>query len=56
MNGNIVTTDGYWDCECASDYIHCKAETLYCNKCKQHENEMPDARLEEILTRENVNR
>jgi len=47
--GNFVTTDGYWDCGCDSDYIRCKADTLYCPKCKQHENEMPDSRLEEVL-------
>ena len=46
-NGNI-TSDHYWDCECDEDYIHYKGNTVHCNKCDRHENDMPDSRLIEV--------
>ena len=49
--GDIVTVYDYWDCECDKDYIHYKGNTTYCNRCKRHEYEMPDSRLEEVLER-----
>ena len=45
---NPLASD-YWDCECDKDYIHHKGNTTYCDRCKRHEDEMPDSRLEEVL-------
>ena len=43
-----ITSDHYWDCECDEDYIHYKGNTVHCNKCDRHENDMPDSRLIEV--------
>jgi len=48
--GDIVTIEAFWDCECDyPDHIHYKRDTLYCDKCKSYEDEMPDSRLIEVL-------
>ena len=43
-----ITSDHYWDCECDEDFIHYKGNTVHCNKCDRHENDMPDSRLIEV--------
>ena len=50
ININTTTIEAFWDCECDyPDHIHYKRDTLYCDKCKSHEDEMPDSRLIEVL-------
>lgn len=44
----IITTDNYWDCECKSHYIHPKT-TLICPRCGADQEEMPDARINELF-------
>ena len=46
---SIVKTDpNYWDCECDSNYIHKKSESLSCPVCKMTEDECSDSRPNEI--------
>lgn len=42
------TNDDYWDCECESDYIHLKSETLICLKCGAVEEDSPDSMTSEV--------
>lgn len=46
----IHTTPDYWDCECETNYIHSKSETV-CDKCGATREESPDARVEEVFLR-----
>ena len=43
-----MTNPKYWDCACDHNYIHRKSERLQCTYCGATEDEMPDARTEEI--------
>ena len=47
MIKDIQTTDHYWDCECVWDYIHPKSQK-FCIECGQHQDDMPDSRIEEV--------
>jgi hypothetical protein len=44
----LVTIEDYWDCECRKEYIHPKYQTT-CTRCGEHQNDMPDSRLEEVI-------
>ena len=45
----IVKTDSrYWDCECETNYIHLKTNTLSCSVCGMTEDECSDSRPNEI--------
>ena len=46
--GGLMTDPKYWDCACKDNYIHRKSERLQCTYCGATEDEMPDARTEEI--------
>lgn len=43
-----VTTE-FWDCECEYDFIHDKRVGNYCPKCKSHEEDQPDSRVNELF-------
>ena len=46
----IITTEDYWDCECVGtteEYIHPKSQTM-CVECGQHQDDMPDSRIDEV--------
>ena len=45
---DTITTDHYWDCECATDYIHPKAEPT-CSLCGANAQDAPSARLREVI-------
>lgn len=45
----MVLHPDYWDCECERDYIHRKRQGNYCPWCQSHLEDMPDARLHELL-------
>ena len=42
----LVST--HWECECEEDFVHLKAEKVYCDLCESNERESPDARLESV--------
>jgi len=45
-----LTTEEFWDCECVGnviDFIHPKAQTM-CTECGQHQDDMPDSRIDEV--------
>ena len=45
--GNITLASDFWDCECEKDYIHHKSQQK-CRKCGAIEEDMPDARANEL--------
>jgi hypothetical protein len=47
-DGDIITTDQYWDCECEHNFIHPK-ECPICFKCGAIKEEQPDSRVNEVL-------
>ena len=44
----VETNPNYWDCECETNFIHAKAQTLACSLCGMTEDESPDSRVNEI--------
>ena len=44
----VKTDDRYWDCECETNFIHLKANTLSCSICGMSEDECSDSRPSEI--------
>jgi hypothetical protein len=46
--GDVITVDGFWDCECDNNYIH-RAEEQECQICNCKAEDQPDSRLPEIL-------
>jgi len=44
----VKTDDRYWDCECETNYIHLKKNTLSCSVCGMTEDECSDSRPNEI--------
>jgi len=44
----VETNPNYWDCECETNFIHAKAQTLACSLCGMTEDESPDSRPNEI--------
>ena len=44
----VKTDPRYWDCECETNYIHLKTNTLSCSVCGMTEYESPDSRPNEI--------
>ena len=50
MLKDVQTTEDYWDCECVGmpdEYIHPKSQLL-CIECGQHQDDMPDSRIDEV--------
>jgi len=47
--GDIQTTPLMWECECdnVQDYLHMKNEQR-CPRCGAHQEDCPDARIEDI--------
>lgn len=43
-----MTSEEYWDCECANDFIHNKTNGNFCTICGVYEDESPDSRQDEI--------
>ena len=43
----IETTEKYWDCECAQNYIHLKSKAE-CLICGARHDEQPDSRVNEV--------
>lgn len=55
MIKDIQTTENYWDCECVGmpeEYIHPKSQIL-CTECGQHQDDMPDSRIDEVAQMNN---
>jgi hypothetical protein len=50
----VETNPNYWDCECETNFIHAKAQTLACSLCGMTEDESPDSRVNEIKENEDV--
>lgn len=50
---NLVTVEGFWECECSHDYIHPDYPVFNdigtCPKCGAYRKDMPDARLSEMI-------
>ena len=44
----VETNPNYWDCECETNFIHAKAQTLACSLCGMTEDECSDSRPNEI--------
>lgn len=44
----IKTTEQYWDCECAENFIHAAAVN-HCPRCDTYRDEQPDSRGNEVL-------
>jgi len=44
----VITDPNYWDCDCDSNYIHKKSESLSCPICNMTEDECSDSRPNEI--------
>jgi hypothetical protein len=40
-------TEEFWDCECATDYIHPKTASK-CSKCGAVREDQPDSRVNEV--------
>ena len=56
MINDIQTTENYWDCECVGmpdEYIHPKSQLL-CIECGQHQDDMPDSRIDEVAQLDGV--
>ena len=50
----VETNPNYWDCECETNFIHAKAQTLACSLCGMTEDESPDSRVNEIKENEDA--
>ena len=50
VNGGFFTTRLFWDCECPDgyQYIH-SVHTEKCEVCGTHQDDAPDARLNEVI-------
>lgn len=49
--GDITTHPDFFDCECGK--IHSKEDRLKCPHCECIEQEMPDARINELIFKDN---
>jgi hypothetical protein len=47
-NGRFFTDPLYWDCSCKDNYIHLKTNGNFCPLCCCEEEDMADARVNEI--------
>jgi hypothetical protein len=44
----MKTNELFWDCNCATRFIHLKTNGNFCIKCQSYENDCPDSRTDEI--------
>jgi hypothetical protein len=45
---DFSTTDEYWDCDCADNYIH-RAASGFCPECGLDQDDSPESRVREVL-------
>lgn len=45
---NVETTEEYWDCECATNFIHPKT-VAECLRCGAQRDDQPDSRVSEVI-------
>jgi len=47
-NNNEITTELFWDCDCDTDYIHTKNDSV-CLICKAEQECAPDSLKDEVI-------
>ena len=47
-NGDVITIDLFWDCECQERYIHYRGLKTLCLRCSTRAEDAPASRLEEV--------
>ena len=48
MNTKIITTEKFWDCSCAIDYIH-PAHVTFCPVCYDTKDDAPNSQVNTVL-------
>ena len=45
----LLFAEDFWECNCTHNFVHRKSEKPVCGRCKLPHDEMPDARVDEML-------